>query len=45
MPGTYNYHDWYFDIDRWELDRYNPDNSIVNLINRLVNMIDRTKEL
>ena len=45
MPGTYKYHNWYFDIDRWELDRYNPDNSIVNLINRLVNMIDRTKEL
>lgn len=45
MPGTYEYHNWYFGIDRWELDRYNPDNSIVNLINRLVNMIDRTKEL
>ncbi len=44
-PGTYKYHDWYFDIDRWELERYNPDYSIVNLINRLINMIDRTKEL
>lgn len=42
MPGSYEYHSSYFDIDRWELEKSNFN--IVELINRIINMIDRTKE-
>lgn len=43
-PGTYEYHDFYFDLDRWELERYNFRSNIIELINRIVMMIDRTNE-
>lgn len=42
MPGSFEYHDFYFDIDRWELEKTNFN--IVELINRIINMVDRTKE-
>lgn len=43
-PGTYNYHDFYFDVDRWEKVRYDISTNIIELINRIIGMIDRTKE-
>ena len=43
-PGTYEYHDFYFDLDRWELERYGIGHNIIELINRIIMMIDRTNE-
>ena len=43
-PGTYEYHDFYFDLDRWELERYGSTCNIIELINRIIGMIDRTNE-
>jgi len=43
-PGTYKYHDFYFDIDRWEKVRHDISTNIIELINRIIGMIDRTKE-
>ena len=42
MPGSYEYHSYYFNIDRWELEKSNFN--IVELINRIIYMINRTKE-
>ncbi len=42
-PGTYKYHDFYFDIDRWEKVRYDLSTNVIELINRIIGMIDRTK--
>lgn len=42
MPGSYEYHSYYFNIDRWELEKSNFN--IVELINRIIYMFDRTKE-
>ncbi len=43
-PGTYKYHDFYFDIDRWEKVRYDISTNIIELINRIISMIDRANE-
>ncbi len=43
-PGTYEYHNFYFDLDRWELERYGSTCNIVELINRIIGMIDRSNE-
>jgi len=43
-PGTYRYHNHYFDLDRWEKIRYDLSTNIIEIINRIINMIDRTKE-
>jgi len=43
-PGTYKYHDFYFDIDRWELERYNTTCDLVETINRIIGMIDRSQD-
>jgi len=43
-PGTYEYHDFYFDLDRWELERYSLRSNVIELINRIIMMIDRTNE-
>ncbi len=43
LPGSFEYHDFYFGIDRWELEKSNFN--IVELINRIINMVDRTKEI
>lgn len=43
-PGTYEYHDFYFDLDRWELERYSSTSNIIELINRIIGMIDRSNE-
>lgn len=43
-PGTYKYHDFYYDIDRWEKGRYDISTNILELINRTISMIDRTNE-
>ncbi len=43
-PGTYKYHDFYYDIDRWEKGRYDISTNILELINRIISMIDRTNE-
>ncbi|MFQ5981430.1 MAG: hypothetical protein ACE5OZ_25080 [Candidatus Heimdallarchaeota archaeon] len=40
-PGTFEYHDFYFDLDRWELDRYGPLDDVIELINRIISFIDR----
>jgi len=42
LPGSFEYHNFYFDIDRWELEKSNFN--IIELINRIINMVDRTKE-
>lgn len=42
-PGTYEYHNFYFDLDRWELERYDLTCNIIELINRIIGMIDRSK--
>ncbi|KKM85301.1 hypothetical protein LCGC14_1290440 [marine sediment metagenome] len=41
LPGSFEYHNFYFD-DRWELEKSNFN--IIDLINRVINMVDRTKE-
>lgn len=41
IPGSFEYHNFYFD-DRWELEKSNFN--IIDLINRVINMVDRTKE-
>lgn len=43
-PGTYTYHNFYFGIDRWEKGRYDISTNIIELINRIISMIDRTNE-
>ncbi|MFX0008910.1 MAG: hypothetical protein ACFE9R_01235 [Candidatus Hermodarchaeota archaeon] len=43
-PGTYKYHDFYFDIDRWEKVRYDLSTNIIELINRIIGMINRNKD-
>jgi len=43
-PGTYEYHDFYYDLDRWELERYGSMCNIIELINRIIGMIDRSNE-
>lgn len=43
-PGTYEYHDFYFDLDRWELERYGSTCNIIELINRIISMIDRSND-
>jgi len=43
-PGIYKYHDFYFDVDRWEKVRDDLSTNIIELINRIIGMIDRTKE-
>lgn len=43
-PGTYEYHDFYFDLDRWELERYGSTCNIIELINRIIGMINRSNE-
>ena len=43
-PGTYKYHDFYYDIDRWEKGRYDISTNMIELINRIISMIDRTNE-
>lgn len=43
-PGTYKYHDFYFDIDRWEKVRNDLSTNIVELVNRIISMINRTKD-
>lgn len=43
-PGTYEYHDFYYDLDRWELERYGTTCNIIEIINRIIGMIDRTNE-
>lgn len=43
-PGTYEYHNFYFDLDRWELERYSSTCNIVEVINRIIGMIDRSNE-
>lgn len=45
IPGTYEYHDFYYDLDRWELVRNSEDDNIIVLIQRIINMIDRSKKL
>ncbi len=42
IPGTFEYHNSYFDIDRWEVEKSNFN--IIDLINRIINMVDRTKD-
>ena len=42
LPGTFEYHNSYFQIDRWELEK--SDFNIIELVNRVINMVDRTKE-
>ena len=43
-PGTNMYHDFYYDIDRWELERYNKTCEIVEIVNRVIAMIDRSRD-
>ena len=43
-PGTYKYHDFYYDMDRWEKGRYDISTNMIELINRIISMIDRTNE-
>lgn len=40
-PGTFTYHDFYFDIDRWELERYNQTCELIEILNRVIEMINR----
>ncbi len=44
-PGTWEYHEFYFDLDRWEKERYGNTCNIIELINRIIAMIDRSKEI
>lgn len=41
LPGSTEYHELYFDLDRWENERRNYDGNIVALISNIVDLFDR----
>ena len=43
--GTFEFHDWYYDLDRWELIRGSEDDDIVVLIEWVLSFFNLSKTL
>lgn len=43
LPGFFEYHEYYGDVDRWELIKNTDEGKILHIVNQACNKIDRTK--